>query len=85
MTKRKEFGSKHIKKAAHRAAERKVKIVEQIQKQTNFSQGFYSHVKEIFETCDVNELIEKLQSGEGWIAVAALKQFDQIRFIMFRI
>lgn len=56
-----------------------------VQKQTKFSQGFYSHVKEIFETNDVNELIEKLQSGEGWIAVAALKQIDQIRFIMFRI
>ncbi len=56
-----------------------------IQKQTNFPSGFYSQVKEIFETCDVSELIEKLQSGEGWIAVAALKQIDQIRFIMFRI
>lgn len=56
-----------------------------VQEQTNFHQGFCSQVKEILETCDVNELIEKLQSGQGWIAVAALKQFDQIRFVMFRI
>lgn len=56
-----------------------------IQKQTNLPQWFCSQVKEIFETRDVNELIEKLQSGEGWVAVAALKQLDQTLFIMFRI
>ena len=55
------------------------------QKQTNLPQWFYSQVKEIFETHDVNELIEKLQSGEGWVAGAALKQLDQTLFIMFRI
>lgn len=59
--------------------------MDSIQKKVSFNQDLYSRVKEIFETFEVNELIEKLQSGEGWIAVAALKQLDQIKFIMLRI
>lgn len=54
-------------------------------KALGFSRDFYSQVKEIFETTDVNELVKKLQSGEGWIAVSALQQHDEIRFVMFRI
>lgn len=50
-----------------------------------FSKDFYVQVKEVFETNDVNELVKKLQSGEGWIAVDALQQYDEIRFVMFRI
>ena len=50
-----------------------------------FSKDFYAQVKEVFETNDVNELVKKLQSGEGWIAVDALQQYDEIRFVMFRI